>query len=144
MASTNIRTIPILLRLMITEFCTISSLMNICSVLHTWHFLQDFSSAHSFHTALLLILRNYSTCIFIWTCTSIWCTRVLDLCTLSTHKISWAHEPLIIEEIVKTFKSHFKQFTSSWNCSFTFLFWNYSVQTYYNKSYEKWTHVKMS
>ena len=42
---------------------------------------------------------------------------LLDLCT---HKISWAHEPLIIEEIVKLSKSHFKRFTSSWNSSFTF------------------------
>jgi intracellular septation protein A len=67
---------------------------------------------------------------------------LLDLCT---HKISWAHEPLIIEQIVKLSKSHFKRFTLSWNSSFPFSsLWNYSVQNYYDKRYEKRTHVKMS
>ena len=54
---------------------------NLLSAVHLTFFLQDVSPACLFCTARLLILRNSPTCTFIWACTSIWYTRVLQFGT---------------------------------------------------------------
>ena len=127
MASNNIRTIPILLKLTITEFHTISSLLNIYFKSCTFdNFLQDVSPARLFCTVRLLILRNSPTCMFIWACTSIRYTRVQA-------KSMWNVQFKIIKQV--------KTLGYWWNWAKSFTIKYHWIDWYWTWCINKWSPV---